>query len=78
MLKLAQLLGLFVVFSMWRIDESQMARPANSELEDKIREELKEIAPAGLTVALPARRKRDNNSQPQMQMKQKYKQKKKF
>ena len=46
-------LGLFVVFSMWRIDESQMARPANPELEDKIREELKEIAPAGLTVALP-------------------------
>ncbi len=52
-------LGLFVVFSMWRMDESQMARPAKadlddkSDLEDKIREELQEIAPAGLSVALP-------------------------
>jgi len=46
-------LGLFVVFSMWRMDESQMARPADAELENKIRRELQEIAPAGLSVALP-------------------------
>lgn len=46
-------LGLFVVFSMWRMDESQMARPAKPEFEDKIRKELQEIAPAGLQVALP-------------------------
>lgn len=46
-------LGLFVVFSMWRMDDSQMASPIHRELDTKIREELREIAPAGLSVALP-------------------------